>query len=190
MRRIGVSAMTEQDREAFALLMLGIGETFGEPVSEARMEIYFRALSDLTLEQLQIASNVHANSSRFFPKPVELREAICGAVEDRAEIAWANVQALVRRHGYWADPASIHWPDEVTEHAAMKLYGGWKALCEFLPNSGPEMLGTAKLFKAHYAAVSRQVEREALPPSRQEAKARLVDLTAELRKRGLPTGAL
>lgn len=182
--------MTEQDREAFALLMLGIGETYGEPVSEARMEIYFRALSDLSLEQLQAAATIHANSSRFFPKPVELREAIQGNVEDRADVAWAAVQSLVRRHGYYANPADIKWPDEQTKDAALRLYGGWSALCENLPNSGPEMLGTAKLFKAHFAAAARQAAIGALPPSREEARKVLSGLKDELQKRGLPTGAL
>ena len=182
--------MTEQDRGPFAELMLAVGEFYGEAVSDVRLELFFRALSDLPFDSVKAAASAHLRVSRFFPKPVELREAIEGPVEDRAEIAWAAVQSLVRRHGYYANPADIAWPDETTHHAAMKLYGGWKALCEYLPASGPEMLGTAKLFKSHYAAVSRQAEREALPPSREEARLRLVNLADELKKRGLPTGAL
>lgn len=182
--------MRDEDRGAFAELLLGIGETYGEPVSDARMEIYFRALDDLSLNRVREAANHHVRSSRFFPKPAELREAVDGSFEDAAEIAWTNVRAIVRKYGYWAKPSSIQWPDAVTEHAAMKLYGDWKALCEHLPASGPEMLGTAKLFKGHYAAVSRQAQREALPPGREEAKAILDGLKAELDKRGLPSGVL
>lgn len=180
--------MTTGDRQPFAELLLAIGETYGEPVSETRMEIYFRALSDLTLEDVCAAAESHVKRSKFFPKPAELREAVDGAIDDRAEIAWMDVQALVRRYGYW-HAGRIPWPDEVTEHAAMKLYGGWRALCERLPGSGPEMLGTAKLFKAHYAAVTREAQRGALPMGRDEAKATLDGLRAELQKRGLPTGA-
>lgn len=182
--------MTGAERERFAALLLGLGETYGEPVSDARMEIYWRALEDLTFAAVYQAANIHARTSKFFPRPSELREAVTGPLEDQAEVAWMAVHSLVRRHGYWAKPEDVQWPDEVTQHAALKLYGGWRALCEHLPASGPEMLGTAKLFKAHYAAVSRQAQRETLPPSREEARNVLVDLKAKLEARGLPSGPL
>lgn len=182
--------MTQQDRPRFAELLVGIGETYGEPVSDARMEIYWRALEDLPFESVQRAAGVHVRTSKFFPKPVELREAIEGTTEDRAEVAWQAVVSLVRRHGYCANPSEIPWPDEQTKHAALRLYGSWSALCENLPASGPEMLGTAKLFKAQFAATERQVTREALPPTKDEAQKVLGNLKAELEKRGLPTGVL
>lgn len=182
--------MTQQDRPGFAELMVGVGEVYGESMSDARMELYWRALSDLSFESVRHAADIHVRTQKFFPRPAELREAVDGRTEDHAEVAWAAVQALVRKHGYWANPSDIRWPDDVTHHAAMKLYGGWRALCEHLPASGPEMLGTAKLFKAHYVAVSRQAQREALPPSREEARNVLADLKAKLDARGLPTGAL
>jgi hypothetical protein len=182
--------MNQQDRQRFAELVLGLGETYGEPVSDARMEIYWRALEDLSFAAVQRAANVHARTSKFFPRPAELREAVEGPIEDQAELGWAAVQSIVRRYGYWANPEDVQWPDEITKHAAMKLYGGWRALCEHLPASGPEMLGTAKLFKAHYAAVSRQAQREALPPSREEARNVLADLKAKLDARGLPSVGL
>jgi hypothetical protein len=177
----------------FGELMLGIGDTYGEPVSDVRMEIYFRALSDMSFVDVRAAADIHVRTHKFFPRPAELREAVDGSVEDAAELAWINVQSLVRRCGYWwkeETQGPIPWPDEITKHAAMKLYGGWHALCEKLPSNGPEMLGTAKVFKAHYAAVSRQAVREALPPSRDEAAATLRGLKAKLEQRGLPTVGL
>lgn len=186
--------MTEMDRQPFGEMLFALGEAYGESISAARMEIYFRALDDLSLEEIRRAANVHARASKFFPKPVELREAIEGKAEDQAEIAWQAVQKLVKRYGYWhdIDALPIPWPNYQTKRAALELYGGWRALCENLPASGPEMLGTAKLFKATFTAFSRQDAREsaALQPSKAEARAKLVDLKAELDKRGLPTGAL
>lgn len=179
--------MTEQDRGAFAELMLGIGETYGEPVSEARMEIYFRALADLPLAALQQAASVHVNNSRFFPKPVELREAIEGRVEDRAEMAWAQVCEQVRRVGWTGTP---NWPDEATERAVRQVFGSWGRLCETLPASGPELLGYAKLFKAQFGACARQEAAGLLPPSATEAKAALGSLVSELARRGLPAPGL
>jgi hypothetical protein len=81
--------------------------------------------------------------------------------------------------------------DRATERAALELFGGWRALCERLPGEGPELLGIAKNFKAAYGAYVRRDQRmlERLPPSRDEARAALENVKAELQKRGLPTGA-
>jgi hypothetical protein len=93
-------SMTDQDREAFAVLMLGLGETYGEQVSEARMEIYFAALADLTLDAVREASTAHVQAVKFFPRPAEIREAVAGSTDDRAALAWNALLQLVRRVGY------------------------------------------------------------------------------------------
>ena len=186
--------MTELDRAPFAELMIGVGEVYGEPVSDARMELYYRALEDLSLDEIRAAANAHVRGSRFFPKPAELREAIDGSAEDRAELAWTSVVALVRRYGYPGVDGrgtAPEFPDEATRRAAMELYGGWRSLCENLPSTGPEMLGTAKLFKASFAAYARRdAVAPMLPPSKDEARALLGNVKRELDKRALTTGKL
>lgn len=187
--------MTDQDRQAFAVLMLGLGETYGEPVSEARMEIYFAALADLDLDAVQAAVTIHAKAVKFFPRPAEIREAVSGSTDDRAALAWNAVLQLVRRVGYPGTDGrgkAPVFPDRATERAALELYGGWSALCTHLPADGPELLGIAKNFKAAYAAYVRRDQRtlDALPPSRDEAIASLSGLKVALDKRGLPTGTL
>lgn len=181
------------------MLMLGLGETFGEPVSDARMEIYFAALADLDLDVVRVAVSSVVRGSTFFPRPAEIRNAAAGNVEDRAEVAWSAVVNLVRRVGYpgvdgrgTAPP----FPDEATKRAALELFGGWVALCEQLPGVGsPAFIGTAKQFRALYGAYARRDA--ALPPGETgheltagAACAALVDLKAQLQQRGLPTGAL
>lgn len=186
--------MTPQDRQAFATLMLGLGETYGEPVSDARMEIYFAALSDLPLKVVRAAANLHVRTQKFFPRPSELREGVEGSTQDRAELAWMAVLRLVRRYGrpgIDGKGQTPPFPDEATRRAAMELYGGWCALCERLPGEGPELIGIAKLFKASFAAFERTHQLQtALPPTKAEARAKLHDIKAELQKRGLPTGAI
>lgn len=188
--------MTDADRQAFAELMLGLGETFGEPVSDARMEIYFAALADLELADVRVAATAAVRGSSFFPRPAEIRELIAGKAEDRAEFAWLALVKIVRGFGYYREPERSDWPDEQLRRAALELFGGWKSLCAQLPAAGtPEFLGTAKQFKSLYAAAAR---REAcLPPletgrelSAGEASTALANLKGQLQKRGLPTGAL
>jgi hypothetical protein len=179
--------VTTADRPGFAELMLGLGEAYGEAVSEARMEIYFAGLADLALERIREAATVHVRAQKFFPRVAELREAVHGSTDDRAELAWAGLLRLVRQVGYWGEPV---WPDPVMRTAALELYGGWRALCERLPAGGPEFLGAAKQFKALYSAYVRREQATALPPSRDEAKSLVDRLGAELRRRGLPAPGL
>lgn len=191
--------MTDADRATFATLMFGLGETYNEPISDARMEIYFSALSDLSIDAVHQAASAHVRGSKFFPKPAEIRELVGGAVEDRAEIAWATVVNLVRRHGWLGVDGRGKPPafeDDATRRAALELFGGWTALCEQLPGAGsPAFLGTAKQFKALYGAYARRDL--ALPAgetgrelSAGEARAALGSLKLELQKRNLPTGSL
>jgi hypothetical protein len=66
--------MTAADRPAFLQLLALLGETFHEPISEARVAGYWLALEDVPLPALQAAVREALRSCRFFPRPVELRE--------------------------------------------------------------------------------------------------------------------
>jgi hypothetical protein len=178
--------MTEHDRQPFAELLLAIGETYGEPVSDARLEIYFRALSDLDFTDVRSAADIHVRMQKFFPRPAELREAVEGSVEDQAELAWSHVRREIRRVGYLGVPS---WPDEATRRAAHELYGGWTALCSNLPAEGVGLVTAAKQFKATYGAYARLEAHEAIcfPTGRDEAKAQLVGIRNALNERGLPS---
>ncbi len=180
--------MTEQDRPGFFQVMVALGETYDTAITEGRLEIYFQALSDLPLADVREAARAHVQAGKFFPKPVELREAIAGSITDRADEAWAQLLTMVRRIGYTGKP---DWPDPVLERTAKELYGGWGALCARLPSEGPELLGQAKLFKATYAAYARRasVDRLALP-SRDDAKELLAGLKRDLDARSLPAPGL
>jgi hypothetical protein len=156
--------MRDEDRAAFARMLFAVGDTFNEPVSELRAEAYFDALNDLPIADVLAAGRRAIAESRFFPRPVELREMIDGTMDEAAEIAWGKVQRLVRSVGYTGTPA---WPDEPTRRAALELYGGWVRLCSSLPADGPELLGYRKQFVATYKAYAARDRREmaALPPS-------------------------
>lgn len=183
--------MTDADKPAFATMMVATGELFNRAMSETMLEMAFNALADLPLADVQRAVTAHVRTRSFFPTPAEIRQAISGSPEDRAELAWAAVVRLVRSHGWANPPKADEWPDEATRCAAMELYGGWVALCENLPAAGPEMLGTAKLFKASFSAYARHDDRAALPPpTREEARKALGDLKAQLAARNLPAGKL
>lgn len=180
--------MTEADRREFAVLMLGIGEAFGEVVSPTKLDIYFSALADLPIDELRRAATVHVQTQKFFPRVAELREAIDGNATERADLAWVALLREVRRVGWCGVPT---WTDPVLKATALGMFRDWRDLCETMPGDGPALLGMAKQFKATYAAYARRDLREnLLPPSRDEARASLKDLAKELVSRGLQAPGL
>lgn len=183
--------MTPQDKPAFATMMVATGELFNRTLSPLVLEMQYTVLADLELADIQRAVTAHVRTKTFFPTPAEIREAVNGSAEDRAELAWTAVVRLVRARGWANPPKPEDWPDEATRRAAMEIYGGWQALCENLPAAGPEMLGTAKLFKANFSAHTRRDDRAvALPASKDDARKALGNLKQELVARGLPAGKL
>jgi hypothetical protein len=179
--------MTGKDKNAFATLLFALGETFNEAVSEARAQIYFRAMKHLSLRQVEAAMDAHVRSSQWFPKPAELLGNAHGGTDDHAELAWAVVRREVGRVGWTGTPK---FPDAQTHRAAMELFGGWRALCENLPSGGPELLGCRKQFVALYGALARREAGGVLPPNPDEAKAILADLKRQLESRQLTTKGL
>lgn len=189
--------MTAADRVGFVELMLGLGETYGEAVSDARMEIYFAALADLALADVRRAATVLVRTQKFFPRPAELREGVNGSLDDRAELAWMALLTAVRHIGYMGTDGKGAAPDfdgdAALRRAALQLFGSWARLCEFLPSNGPELLGIAKQFKAAYRAYDNREQRHLIAEhernalSKSEAVGILAHVKRELRVRNLPT---
>lgn len=73
--------MTPHDAGPFAALLAELGEVYGEEVSEARARLYFEALGGVTLAQVRRAVTGLVRSSRFFPRPVDIIEAVREAAE-------------------------------------------------------------------------------------------------------------
>lgn len=147
--------MTEVDREPFAEALFALADTFNEPMTRTRAEGYFDALGDCTLVQVNAAVRQSMRVSRFFPKPVELRELIEGDREAAADAAWGSVLREIRRVGYVGTPNL----EDRTLRAVRELWGSWQRLCETLPAEGPELVGWVKQFKQVYGSVERTDQR-------------------------------
>jgi hypothetical protein len=66
--------MTVHDRVPFAQALTMLAETLNEPMSPARIEGYWRALGDLTLDEFRFAVDRALARSEWFPKPSHLRQ--------------------------------------------------------------------------------------------------------------------
>src|SRR5690606_33933929 len=123
-----------------ASLMLALSETFNEPVSETRAGMYFDALSELTIQEVEQAMRLSLRRSKFFPRPAELLELVSGSAEDQADEAWQSVINAVRRVGAYRTPTL----DDAAMDTVRRLFGTWSRACQQLPAGGPELLGWRK----------------------------------------------
>jgi hypothetical protein len=121
--------MQNNDRPEFAKLMKVLGETFGNTVpSKEKMEIYFRALSDMPIEKIDEAVLNLVNTRTItstFPVPAEIRNAVGGKSEDLALLALDKAEKAVEKHGTYS---SVVFDDPII-HMVIGSMGGWPAFC-------------------------------------------------------------
>jgi hypothetical protein len=142
---------------AFSQAMGVLGEVFNEPVSELRIEAYLASLQDLPDAEVLAAMRACVAECQFFPRPADIRQRVIGPADDRAELAWAAVLAVVQRVGAYGWPGQLDAP---TMAAVTSTWGSWARLCETLPAEGPELLGWRKAFLANYGARARVEARD------------------------------
>lgn len=128
--------MKNEDKRAFFDLMMAAGEVYGKEVTQPMAAIYFSALANVSIEQVQNAMMAHmqnTDSGQFFPKPAELIKQITGttkqqdaAIEDKAVISWACIERDIRRIGSYG---TLKLEDKQAL-ATVKAMGGWQSICQ------------------------------------------------------------
>lgn len=115
-----------------------LAEAFGEPLTEERIEIYARALADLSKDRLNIAFQRALRERSFFPKVAELRSLAASTAEDQKKIeanaAWDYVNEYLRKWG--VDLLPLYSNGKVTTAPqldartdyALRRIGGFQAL--------------------------------------------------------------
>ena len=128
--------MRNEDKRAFFDLMMAAGEVYGREVTQPMAAIYFSALANVSIEQVQEAMMAHMqnpDSGQFFPKPADLIKQMTGttkqqdaAIEDKAAIAWACIERDIRRIGSYGTLKL----DDKQALATVKAMGGWQSICQ------------------------------------------------------------
>ena len=159
--------MKNEDKRAFFDLMMAAGEVYGREVTQPMAAIYFSALANVSIEQVQAAMMAHMqnpDSGQFFPKPADLIKQMTGttkqqdaAIEDRAAIAWACIERGIRRVGSYG---TLKLEDKQAL-ATVKAMGGWQSICQ---TETSKMEWKRKEFIRMYETFER-MPLEALPSS-------------------------
>ena len=102
--------MQDSDKSSFHELMVGLGEVYTKEITKPLLRIYFNALKDMSIGQVDEAITKHVTSTdksaEFFPKPSNLISQVKGTaqnnaqlVDDKANVAWHVIEAEIRRIG-------------------------------------------------------------------------------------------
>lgn len=170
--------MTNAERGAFARLLLALAETFNEPLSETRADVYFDVLKPYPLEAVQRAAHRLLRTSVFFPKPAEFVKLLEGDAADQGEMALARITEEVRRVGYYGRPALSAGDQALVQ----QVWGGWGRLCESLPAKGTEAFQwERKRFLEFHAARAAQAACEHPVLTSGEATKLLEDIKGHVR---------
>lgn len=159
--------MIDQDKAAFRDMMMAAGEVYGREITKPLLQMYFAALTQIGIEQVQGAMMAHMqnpDSGQFFPKPADLVKQMTGttkqqdaAIEDKAAIAWACIERDIRRIGSYG---TLKLEDKQAL-ATVKAMGGWQSICQ---TETSKMEWKRKEFIRMYEAFER-TPLEALPSS-------------------------
>ena len=123
--------MIDSDKRNFEMLMLGTGELYGKDITKPLLRIYFGALQNYSIEDIEKGLNAHTLDPKhgsFFPKPADIvRSASKGILtaDEKAQLAWSQVSGEISRIGSYG---SLNLSDKQAM-AAVKALGTWKDLC-------------------------------------------------------------
>lgn len=123
--------MDKTDLKAFEKIMTSLNELYGDPskqISDLKMELYYKALSDLSIEQLNDAVNIlcQTKTIKTWPLPAEIRQAVEGNPQDKAQVAFDKLITAVRSIGSYQTVIF----DDPAIHAFVQSYGGWEEICD------------------------------------------------------------
>ena len=125
-----------------------------ESMTKEKINIYFAALSDLSLKQLNISFErlVKNRVWKSFPQPAEIRQYALGKTETdmnvRINLAKEKLKLAILKYGAYG---SIEFDDKGI-HAAVDSLGGWQEICKLLVDDFDKFLTFEfpKIYKAYW----------------------------------------
>lgn len=145
--------MQAEQMRHFTKSLTTLAELYDKKLTANVIELYFGALSDLSLEDVTEACKRAALSLKFFPKPVELRELVAGTAQDQADAAWGLLfGALEKGAGQYH---SCFVEDGALAGAIVRCWGGMIEAFRVLSGLGadePMYASNRNAFRAAYAS--------------------------------------
>lgn len=118
--------MTKSDARELIERLNGLAELYDKKISPAVHQIWFNSLKDLELVPVLEAMNHLVCTSKYMPKPSEVRDLVCGDAASASETAWiAWREAAAKVGGY----SSLLIEDPVLAETLTAMFGSWVKAC-------------------------------------------------------------
>lgn len=144
--------MNTQDLPRFAASLTAMAVLFDKPITPQVTEIYFRALQHFTIDEVEAGISKSCHTLKFFPRPVELTEAVAGGsanIEDKAMTEACRVLEAIKAVGTYR---TVVFDDPVTQAVIVQQFGGWSRFSELREDEEKWFI---KDFAAGYKAFAR-----------------------------------
>lgn len=120
--------MQDTDKAAFAALICGVAEYYSKTLSKPVIRLYWEGLKQYDYQAVEKAIWDHTQSpddkGKFMPKIADVAQYFQGRTQDQAQVAWAKVDAAVRKVGTYRDVVF----DDGIIHRVISDMGGWIGL--------------------------------------------------------------
>jgi hypothetical protein len=137
------------DEVKFKEYMTLLCELHDKILSDMMKDLYWKILEPFTNEQCEAAFKELIYSSRFFPKPADFKDILCGKIKNIATEKWIDVLSAVSRIGNYK---SVKFSDSVI-HSVINAMGGWPQLCTM---TNDEVKWKEKEFERLYEVLSER----------------------------------
>uniref|UniRef100_UPI0036DF8CE0 hypothetical protein n=1 Tax=Photorhabdus sp. RM322S TaxID=3342825 RepID=UPI0036DF8CE0 len=138
--------MNDIEKSQFAKSMAAVGEIYGREISEIMIGIYWNALKNYAMADVQRAFQRHTrdtDNGQFFPKPADLIRHIEGNKDGKALQAWSKVYRAIgsygRRNSVVFDDPIIH--SVITEMGGLNWPALQKATFRFARKNSKNVIG-------------------------------------------------
>ena len=128
--------MKSADKPAFAKLMAGLGVLYGKSITQELVEIYWRALKHLDIQEVEKVITLHiddADEGKWWPQPGHLKRYLTGGGASQALQAWSKAVRAINRPGPYA---TVVFDDPII-HAVIYDMGGWIKYCQLVDKDHP-----------------------------------------------------
>ena len=143
------------DVQKFGEVLLAAGMVFNKDIPATLVKIYLRALEPYTPLECAGALEQLISTSKFMPKPADIREALEGDARGQALESWREVERLMR------NCVGARSEDDVTQAVVISM-GGWRtfgmAQERELPFLKREYLERYENYKRSPALLTKAVE--------------------------------
>jgi len=144
---------------AIRKLVVLLGETYRQSVSEATIEAYAVGLEGMAESQVLQAGKRAIQTCKFMPTPAELRDLAGAGNVGRAIVAWGDVQRAMPLGSY----KHVDFADPII-NAVIRLRGGWPAMFESIKTAEGEKWYRIEFTKAYESLATAGVDGEACRP--------------------------